>query len=224
MDNHIQSSESKTKNITLKSTLAWVIGVLFVLAGIGELFSKPFAGIILLIAAGITMPPAYEFIKNKLHISLSTGVRTIIVIILMVISGSLMGNMDKSKQEVAQNKVPQEQQKAEVVEQKPEIIKVSAIQLYDAYQANEVSADAQYKGKTVQISGVVNSIAKDIVDTPYITLKTSESSFFNVQCVFSKTDEALLTKIQKGQSIVLQGEVSGKMGNVLIRGCSIVGN
>lgn len=47
---------------------------------------------------------------------------------------------------------------------------VSAVQIYNEYQANEVSADAKYKGKWVQVKGNLQSVAKDIADDPYLVL------------------------------------------------------
>lgn len=44
----------------------------------------------------------------------------------------------------------------------------TATQLYTEYNANEVAADAKYKGKWVQVRGLVFSVAKDIAGKPYI--------------------------------------------------------
>lgn len=104
-----------------------------------------------------------------------------------------------------------------------EYIKVSAVQLSEDYNANQVLADAKYKNKSLEISGIIDSIAKDILDTPFVSLKGRETSFFGVQCMFGKADEPKLATLSKGQSIVLRGEVSGELiGNVLVSGCQIV--
>lgn len=101
-------------------------------------------------------------------------------------------------------------------------IKVTADQIMSDYTANEVSADAKYKNNEVQVSGIVDTIGKDILDTPYIALKAGgEYSFSTVQCMFSKSDESALASVSKGQRIVLVGQVTGKLGNVILNGCRI---
>jgi hypothetical protein len=113
--------------------------------------------------------------------------------------------------------VPQEQAAA--------ALKVSAETLRQAYKANEVSGDNQYKGKLVEIAGTIDSIGKDITDEAYVTFETPESvSFDHVQCMFKKSEEATLGTLTKGQKITLQGTVSGaSLGSVIVRGCTVVG-
>ena len=104
-------------------------------------------------------------------------------------------------------------------------LKVSAETLRQAYKANEVSGDNQYKGKLVEIAGTVDSIGKDITDEAYVTFETPESvSFDHVQCMFKKSEEGTLGTLKKGQKITLQGTVSGaSLGSVIVRNCSVVG-
>lgn len=105
-----------------------------------------------------------------------------------------------------------------------EAIKVTASALSSAYKANEVAADAKYKDRLVEISGLVDTIGKDVMDTPYISFAgDSQYDMINlVQCMFSSSDEATLANVSKGQHIVLQGTVSGKLGNIVVKGCKIV--
>ncbi len=103
-------------------------------------------------------------------------------------------------------------------------IEVSAVKLAADYNANEVSADATYKGKLVKATGIVSSIGKDILSTPYVSLSDGKQYSINVvQCMFSRSDEAELAKVSKGSSITLQGVVSGmSMMNVIVEACQIV--
>ncbi len=102
-------------------------------------------------------------------------------------------------------------------------IVVTATKLLADYKANEVAADATYKTKLIEVKGTVSTIGKDILDAPYIALTNGEPySIESVQCMFAKTDEPQLATVTKGQSITLQGRVSGKLGNVLVRECKIV--
>jgi hypothetical protein len=134
----------------------------------------------------------------------------IIIFMLMNSAGS------KLRKEQDQNAVvqPQAQETS---------IAVTATKLVADYEANEVAADAQYKGKLVDVSGTIHAIGKDLLDNPYVALSgNSPSMIFNVQCMFEKSDQAQLASLSKGTRITLRGRVSGKLGNVLVRECSIV--
>lgn len=100
-------------------------------------------------------------------------------------------------------------------------IKVDAKKLNADYEANEVSADQQYKGKIVEVSGTIKDIGKDILDDPYVSLE-SGNVIFTVQCMFDKSDSNQLASLSKAQKINLRGKVSGKLGNVIIKDCQIV--
>lgn len=104
-----------------------------------------------------------------------------------------------------------------------ESIKVTSSAMVKEYIANEVSADTKYKGKLVEISGTIKDIGKDIVDTPYIIIESNPSDYFTqIQCMFSKSDIETVGSLQKNTAVVAQGEVSGKLGNILIRECKII--
>jgi len=100
----------------------------------------------------------------------------------------------------------------------PAAISVSASELTSAYNANEVSADDKYKDKVLSVSGTVDSIGKDITDTPYVTLQAS-GDFLGVQCMFDDQYKGELAKLQKGQHVTLRGTCKGKSLNVLLADC-----
>ena len=216
MENKIES-EVKTKNITFGLVVSWIFGIVIGLTGIINVFSDPVPGLLFIIAAVIALPPANKFLKEKMRISLSGGLKFIVVLILLGIAGSQMGG--KVKTEVAQTNT-QEKKK---IEQPVETMKVTATQISEDYKANEVAADAKYKGKLLEISGLVDNIGKDILDTPYITFQTEQYAIVNqVQCMFSKSDEQSLSTLTKGQRVTLTGEVSSKLVTIIVKGCKIV--
>ena len=101
-------------------------------------------------------------------------------------------------------------------------IKVSASELYADYKANQVAADTKYKGKTIEVSGTINSIGKDILDTPYVSLNAGDI-LSTVQCMFDKSDSTQLGTLAKDTRITLTGKVRGEViMNVLLDNCSIV--
>jgi len=132
----------------------------------------------------------------------------ILTVIVLVLSNS-SGNENSSTKNDSQVS-PQEQ-----------AIKVSAAQLVNAYEANEVSADAQYKNRIVEVTGTIKSIGKDIMDQPYVTLDGS-NAIASVQCMFDKANQGQLASLNKDTRITLRGRVSGTMMNVILRDCSIV--
>lgn len=99
---------------------------------------------------------------------------------------------------------------------------VTAKQLQAAYQQNEVKADQNFKGKKFYVEGVVESIGKDILDNPYVTLKT-DPMFQYVQCVVD--DENVAASLNKGVKVTFLGECRGSViTNVLMEDCVLVEN
>lgn len=87
------------------------------------------------------------------------------------------------------------------------VIEVTAKQLVQDYNANEVSADNKYKGKQLKITGVVKSINKDFTDDIYLIIKGEDELFSDVHAYFDDAEAA--AKISKGQKITFTGVGSG---------------
>ena len=49
---------------------------------------------------------------------------------------------------------------------------ISAADLMRQYLANEVAADINYKDKTILVSGIIQNVGKDILDTPYVAFQS----------------------------------------------------
>ena len=104
----------------------------------------------------------------------------------------------------------------------PEVT-VSAYEIYQAYEANEVAADLKYKEKIIQVSGVVESIGTDFMDTIYVSLSVGdEYEISSVQCFFADSHKADAASLSKGQRVTIKGLGDGYLMNVLIRGCTLV--
>ena len=102
-----------------------------------------------------------------------------------------------------------------VGEDEPEKMQASA--LVAAYDRNEIAADQAFKGKTFDIEGAVESIAKDILDAPYVTL--DREGIRSVQAVFPRASANALAVLRPGQRITVRCEVDGLMMNVLASDC-----
>jgi hypothetical protein len=102
----------------------------------------------------------------------------------------------------------------------PRYAPVTARDLYAAYEANEVSADAQYKGKRFTIDGVIDTIGKDVLQTPYVALKTP-NSIGRVQLMFSTADEGALSGLSRDGYFKADCTIDGKLMNVIARDCKV---
>ena len=80
--------ENKTRKITLGFIVGWVFGIFFALGGLSFLIQGAFgAGIPLIIASFILIPPVINWIESKINIKLSRGLKIVLVIILFVAYG-----------------------------------------------------------------------------------------------------------------------------------------
>lgn len=98
---------------------------------------------------------------------------------------------------------------------------ITAKNLTANYEANEVKADENYKGKTFYVEGTVTDIKKDILDDIYVVLEGNEM-FRDVQCFFD--DKNTASQLQKGMRVTFQGKCDGLMMNVLMKNCVLVEN
>jgi len=102
----------------------------------------------------------------------------------------------------------------------PKPIEISAGELYSAYNRNEVAADQRYNGRRLRVTGTVDNIGKDLLDSPYVTFLWRQDSLGSVQCLFKY--ENSVARLSKGQRIRVIGECAGKtLGNVILRNCEI---
>lgn len=99
-------------------------------------------------------------------------------------------------------------------------ITMSANQLCSDYNANEVSADNKYKGKVLEVNGVVEEIRKDFLDNIIVELKGSEF-LSNVDCAFGD-DKSSTANLSKGQKVTIIGKCDGfLMKSVQLKKCRI---
>lgn len=104
-------------------------------------------------------------------------------------------------------------------EAEPDYQVYPASTVYGYYNANEVRGDQELKDKWFAVTGTINDINKDILGTPYVSLRSREW-VFGVQCMFPYSAESELAKLLPGQQVTIAGKCAGKMGNVLMRECS----
>lgn len=103
--------------------------------------------------------------------------------------------------------------------QKVAAIKISASQLFNEYQANEVAADQRYKGKWLLVSGTVQSIDKNAFNNIVVRLRTS-NEFMGAMAHLDDAHEGLAASLNKGQKIQLECKGGGiVIGSPVLKEC-----
>ena len=96
---------------------------------------------------------------------------------------------------------------------------VTAVDLDAAYRANEVRADALYLHKIVHVTGVVDKIAKDLVNRAVVTLRTDGAK--GVTCTFAGADPLLL-ELDRESRVTLHGNGGGYLFHgVMLDDCHV---
>ena len=85
---------------------------------------------------------------------------------------------------------------------------LSADQLYQEYENNEIAADNKYKGKIVLISGTIQNISKGDWGRPIIEI--GSELYSGVRCHLKMSEEHAVARLSKGQRVSVKGEVKGK--------------
>lgn len=87
---------------------------------------------------------------------------------------------------------------------------------------NEVNADKNYKGKIINLKGVVYDIDSSFASRSTVRL-TDEGGFnTNIYCRFSKTERDNVAELVKGEDISVQGKVDGiSFMNIYIENCKV---
>ncbi len=149
------------------------------------------------------------FVRHKI----ATGLLIIIVI-------GTIGRIGNDNTSNNTNTSTSSSNTAQQEEVKEVAIKITARELYAKYEANEIQADDLYKNKLLEVSGVIENIAKDILDNPYVSLKT-DNLIGSVQCMLADSEKQKASQLKKGASVTVEGKNDGKLMNVVLRNCKI---
>ena len=85
-------------------------------------------------------------------------------------------------------------------------IKISAEDLYKAYESNEADADKLYHGKILIVTGKVGTIDAKI---PLVLLEDARHKPI-VQCGFTTDQKDAVSKLEVGQTVTVKGTGGGK--------------
>ena len=102
-------------------------------------------------------------------------------------------------------------------------LNISATELINAYKENEVKADKMYKGKIVEVNGIVDGIDSDIDDKAVVRLSDGdEFSFYNVHCYIDDENQDKACELNKGENVTIIGKADRKViGLPYIKDCKI---
>lgn len=96
--------------------------------------------------------------------------------------------------------------------------------LLDDYRDNEVHADAAYKDKWIQTTGMMVSVGDGVLGGTELTIGSGE--YVQIPALVCELDDANKKKaagITKNQLVTVTGHVDGKRINVVLSDCSIAG-
>ena len=102
-------------------------------------------------------------------------------------------------------------------------LSISATELINAYKENEVKADKMYKGKIVEVSGIVDGIDSDMNDKAVVTLSDGdEFSIYTVSCYIDDENQDKACELNKGENVTIIGKADGEViGLPSIKDCKI---
>ena len=102
----------------------------------------------------------------------------------------------------------------EIEDKEPELV-VTAAQMVADYEVSESAGNEKYKGKVVLVTGVISSIYRGILQTPYVELEAG------VRCNFSDNEDAVMLMLTEGQTVSMKGQGDRLFLNVELRGCTV---
>lgn len=108
------------------------------------------------------------------------------------------------------------------VEPEP-VIEVTATEVIDTYNANEIRGNETYSNKRARITGTIYSIDESF-GSPYVIMSTDSDdwSFTDLQIFFEDPDSEPLSSLEKGQTITVEGIIDGMSINITVEDATIL--
>lgn len=101
-------------------------------------------------------------------------------------------------------------------------IRIAAKDLYTEYKASEKKANAKYKDKVLEVSGVVRHVDKSVADRVFVEIGTGYGDENIVKCFFGRVGSRV-KDLKGGQEVVIRGTCAGMKGtHVNLSGCDLV--
>ena len=114
---------------------------------------------------------------------------------------------------------------AEIAKEKAERAaapKVTAVELYRAYQANEARAQRDYGDRLLEVSGTIDSISLGLGDIPFLELVT-DNQFMTAHVELTDEGRKMSADLSKGQKVTLLCRAVSEMaGRPMLKDCDIL--
>lgn len=107
----------------------------------------------------------------------------------------------------------------DIVNRKPSE-EISAVALLQAFEQDEKVAEDRFLGKTIEVSGQVQSIDTNTEKTT-ITLDTGDP-ISAIVCEMNNNLKTDFSQIMEGQDLALKGECSGKLMDIILVNCVMI--
>ena len=128
-----------------------------------------------------------------------------------------MGNSGSNQNSNMNNSGSHQQQQEQVQAKEPEIIEAST--LVDAFDANQVAAESEWKGKYVQFSAEITNITDSGLS--FSKAATKEFSLAQISCKIK--DKQQLLSVTNGETVTVKGTVGEQtIGVIDFSDCEIV--
>jgi len=135
----------------------------------------------------------------------------------------------KTYKQLKEERLHKPEQEVEIIQEpepepEPVAMELTVEELLSAYETDEVAADAKFANKLLRVTGVVATIdVKDMLDIHYIRLTGAERNLLqSVQCMFDKKHAPVLEKLEKGQTVTVQGKYTGSIIAIRMIDCVLV--
>ncbi len=102
------------------------------------------------------------------------------------------------------------------------VTSVGSMRLFQDYEANEVAADNQYKGRPVRVTGRVIAVEKNMVGAAVLGL-VSGNAIFRTMATLTPMDTPRAASLAKGDTVLVQCIGAGSMLRMpLLEDCSLL--
>jgi len=131
------------------------------------------------------------------------------IILLLIIFGSKGGNKSPKTSPVA----------TPTSTPAPEAMQITAKQLADDFDANQVAAEANWEGKLVEFNAEITNITDTGIS--FNNIASKQFSLAQISCAV--TDKEQLMSLKNGQMVTVQGVVGKQMIGVIdVRDCKVI--
>lgn len=152
------------------------------------------------------------------------------VLLVVGFCGFGMWRMGNAMQDAIQNAQKElERAKAErEADRRARTVVVAAADLLREFQDDPAAAEQKYKGKYLELTGVVERTGRDRGNIAFVVLNGGdEKAKVKIECYFDDylmgvPDPARVRQLDKGQTITVRGEYEGQVSNLQVRECELI--